>query len=235
MIAAVSFAGYAAMRLSGARRGLLYAGFMGGLVTSTTVTWTFARLARRHADMTAEVAAAIFAAWFVSLLRISAIAFVVTDKLLPTLGLPIAIAALALLLPLAICYLRAGRRSEKSTLPLTNPFALMEVIRLGALFMTIMLATRAASSWFGETGVATLGAVSGSLDVDPITLSTARMVRDGAVPAFGASVILLAALSNGIAKTLLGFVFGGWRTGSVLLAGFSAAALAGGAAFLITR
>jgi uncharacterized membrane protein (DUF4010 family) len=235
MIAAVSFAGYVAMRLSGARRGLLYAGFMGGLVTSTTVTWTFARLARRHAGMTAEVAAAIFAAWLVSLLRIGAIAFVVTDRLLPALGFPIAVAAMALLAPLAICYLRAGHKSEKAALPLANPFALTEVFRLGGLFAVILLASRVASSWFGEAGVSTLGAVSGFLDVDPITVSMARMVRDGAVPAFGASVILLAALSNGIAKTVLGFAFGGWRLGSVLLAGFSTAALAGGVVFFFTR
>lgn len=233
MIAAVSFAGYIAMRLSGERRGLLYAGLIGGLVTSTTVTWTFARLARRHATITSEVAAAIFAAWIISLLRMSAIALAFTGKLLPVLALPVSAAVVALMLPLAICYLRAGRSSESTALPLSNPFELTEVLKLGGLFALILLASRAASSWFGEAGVSTLGAVSGFLDVDPITLSMAQMVRDGASPAFGASVILLAAVSNGVAKTVLGFVFGGWRVGSVLLAGFSVAALAGGAAFFL--
>ena len=81
LIAAVSFAGYVAMRLSGERRGLFYAGALGGLVTSTTVTWTFARLVRRHPDMLREVAAAILAAWIVSLARMTFIALAIAPAL----------------------------------------------------------------------------------------------------------------------------------------------------------
>lgn len=233
MIAAVSFVGYVAMRLSGERRGLLYAGCMGGLITSTTITWTFSRMAKHHAGMTAEVVAAIFAAWLVSLLRMGAIAFAVTSKLLGPLAFPLGAAGMALLFPLGICYMRAGRTAVNPSLPLTNPFSLTEVIRLGALFAVIMLVSKAAASWFGEAGVSALGVASGFLDVDPITLSMSRMVREGSAPTFGASVILLAAVSNGLAKTLLGFVFGGWRMGAILLGGFGAAALAGVTALLL--
>ena len=59
------------------------------------------------------------------------------------------------------------------------------------------------------------------------------MVREGALPSFGASVILLAALTNGMAKAALGFAFGGARLGLVLLASFLAATASGAAVFLL--
>lgn len=232
MIAAVSFGGYVAMRLSGERRGLLYAGIMGGLITSTTVTWTFARLVRRHPGMLAEVCAAILAAWLVSLMRMTAIACVVTMAMAPPLAPAMGAAVLTLLVPILLCFLRAGR-SQGEKLPLSNPFELLEVLKLGALLAVILLASKAASHWFGDAGVSVLGAASGFLDVDPITLSMARMVREGALPSFGASVILLAALTNGMAKAALGFAFGGARLGLVLLASFLAATASGAAVFLL--
>src|SRR5262249_41882723 len=61
LTAAISYAGYIAVKLAGARKGLLYAGATGGLVSSTTVTWTFARLAGQYPKGQSEFAAGIVA------------------------------------------------------------------------------------------------------------------------------------------------------------------------------
>jgi len=232
MIATVSFGGYVAMRLSGERRGLLYAGMLGGLVTSTTVTWTYARMARQHPGLRGEAAAAILAAWIVSLLRMSAIGIVIAAALAPTLLPPIAAAVMALLVPLALLF-RWSRQSKGLALELKNPFELLEVLKLGLLIAVIMATTKLVSEWFGAAGVSALGAASGFLDVDPITLSMARMVQDGAAPALGVQVILLAALTNGIAKAFLGFVFGGPKLGAILAGSLVAAVVAGTCAFVL--
>jgi uncharacterized membrane protein (DUF4010 family) len=232
MIAAVSFVGYVAMRLARGGQGLLYAGLVGGLVTSTTVTWTFARLARRHESLRAEAAAAILASWLVSLLRMCVIAILVAGALAPVLLPPLGAAAAALLAPVMFFLLKGGR-SRRRALPLRNPFDLLEVLKLGALLAIILLASKAALAWFGQAGLSVLGAASGLVDVDPITLSMARMVRGGTAAASGASVIILAALANGIGKTVLGFATGGWRMGLILLAGLGIATAAGGAACLL--
>jgi uncharacterized membrane protein (DUF4010 family) len=232
MIAAVSFAGYVAMRLMQGGKGLFYAGLIGGLVTSTTVTWTYGGLARKHESLKNEAAAAILGAWTVSLLRMSAIAILVAPALALYLLPPIGAAVLALAPPIAICLLKDGR-AGKNELPLHNPFELKEVLKLGALIAVIMLAGKAALAWLGQAGLSTLGAASGLVDVDPITLSVAGLVRDGTAAPYGASVIALAALANGVAKTAFGFIGGGLRLGLVLLGAFAAAALAGGAAFFL--
>jgi len=232
MIAAVSFGGYVAMRLAGEGRGLFYAGLMGGLVTSTTVTWTFARMARQHPTLREEAASAILAAWLVSLLRMGAIAVAVAGALAPALFPALGAAAAALAVPIAIFFLRAGHSKGKG-LELKNPFELLEVLKLGLLIAAIMAATKLAGEWFGEAGVSVLGAASGLLDVDPITLSMARMVQEGGAPALGAQVILLAALTNGLAKAAMGFSFGGLRVGYMLATGLASAVVAGGAALLL--
>lgn len=64
LVGVVSYVGYIAVRVAGERRGLLYAGLAGGLTTSTTVTWTFARLARHNPAARLEVMTAILAAWW---------------------------------------------------------------------------------------------------------------------------------------------------------------------------
>ncbi len=224
---AVSFGGYVATRLAGARRGLLYAGALGGLVSSTTVTWTFARLARHQRSMRAEVCAAILAAWTVSLVRMAAIAIVVAPVLLVSLLPPIAAAALALMVLAAVNYTIAGR-TKGEALALRNPFEIATILKFGALLAAIMLFSKLAGAAFGEAGLSALGALSGVLDVDPITLSVSRMAGvAGMLPVAATSVILLAALTNAIAKTVLGFAFGGPRVGGMLLGAMLLASGAG--------
>ena len=82
----------------------------------------------------------------------------------------------------------------------------------------------------GDQGLLALGGLSGLLDVDPITLSSATMVREGLAPDVAARAILIAATANIAAKTFLGALFGGARLGMALASG---AALAVGAGLTV--
>ena len=225
LVASVCYAGYISMLLVGERKGLLIAGAFGGLVTSTTVTWTFARLARNKAEARREVMAAILAAWIVSLLRMTAIAVFFAPTLLNPLGPPILASALILLVPAVICY-RTTSRATNGKLLLRDPFELMLVLRFTLLLAAIMLLAKLSSGIFGHSGLFALGATSGLLDVDPITLSVAKMAGTGLDAKTAGLVILTAAAANGLAKSLLAIAFGGIRLGIYL----SASALMAGAA-----
>jgi len=215
LVGAVSYAGYIAVRLFGGRRGLLFAAIMGGIATSTTVTWTFARLVKRNPAALAEVMAAILAAWIVSLLRMTAIAVVIAPSLLIPLAAPIGAASILLLMPAALAYRAAGKAGAQG-LTLHDPFELPLMLRFTALLAAIMLLAKLFSS--GQPGLFALGGVSGLLDVDPITLSMARMAGTGVTPGIAVSTILIAAAANGLAKSVLAVVFGGWRLGLSLSA-----------------
>ncbi len=227
LIAVVSFAGYISMRLAGPKRGLLYAGLVGGLITSTTVTWTFSRLAKQHPTMRAEAIAAILSAWMVSLLRMGGIAIAVAPVLAGPLLPPLLIGGAVLLVGVLGNYMVADQKGE-STLPLKNPFDLGAVLAFGVILIVVMLLGKMAGTWFGAGGLAGLSAISGFVDVDPITLSMAQGVRNGMSASQGAAFILIAASTNGIAKTCLGFVFGGWRLGLPLAAALCIAAVSAG-------
>jgi len=226
LVGAVSYAGYIAVRIAGGRRGLLFAAMTGGIATSTTVTWTFARLVKRDPAALPEVITAILAAWIVSLLRMTAIAVVIAPTLLALLAAPIGAACAVLLVPAALAY-RAAGKSGAQKLSLDDPFELPLMLQFTVLLTGIMLLAKLASS--AQSGVYALSAVTGLMDVDPITLSMARLAGAGLSPAVAVAAILIAGAANMLAKSVLAFLFGGRRLG-LTLGATAALAFAGGAA-----
>lgn len=70
LIAAISFAGYAAVRLFGDRLGIMVMAAAGGLASSTATTLAFARLGRAQPDAARLLGAGILIAGTVMLLRV---------------------------------------------------------------------------------------------------------------------------------------------------------------------
>ncbi|OAI44383.1 hypothetical protein AYO42_04910 [Rhizomicrobium sp. SCGC AG-212-E05] len=227
LVAVVCYGGYIAVRIAGGRRGLLYAGIAGGIATSTTVTWTFARLARHNSAARPQVIAAILAAWIASLWRMSALAITVAPALLAPLAAPIAAASTVLAAGVVVAY-RAAGRTDKQDLSLEDPFELPLMLRFTGLLAVIMLLAKLLST--ENAGLFALAGASGLLDVDPITLSMARLADNGVSQSVAVSAILIAASTNGLAKAVLAVAFGGKRLGLIMgamaLAAFGAGALA---------
>jgi uncharacterized membrane protein (DUF4010 family) len=224
LVGAVSYAGYVGVRLVGGRAGLLVAAILGGLATSTTVTWTFARLARRDSAAVPEIVSAILAAWIVSLIRMTAMAVVVAPSLLHPLATPVLAASIALAVPAAIAWRAAGGRKSHD-LTLSDPLELTLMLRFVLLLTAIMLLAKFFSST--QSGLLALGGLSGLLDVDPVTLSMAKMADGGLSPVLAAETILAAAVANGLAKSALAVIFGGVRLGAMLGAAALAALVLG--------
>jgi uncharacterized membrane protein (DUF4010 family) len=224
LTAAVSYGGYAAVRLLGGRKGLLLAGAAGGLTTSTTVTFTFARIAKQHPSARLELLAGIAAAWAVSLLRMTAIALVFAPALALDLGRPMAFAVVIVTGAAALFYRRSASEGVESGLTLEDPFEIAVVLRFGILLVVIMVAAKLLAQTTGETGLLSLAAFSGLADVDPITLSVARLSGTSISTGVAAAAILTAAGANMVAKCVVAVLFGGFRFALPL---FAVAAFAG--------
>jgi uncharacterized membrane protein (DUF4010 family) len=206
------------VKYAGGRNGLVFGGASGGLVSSTTVTWTFARLARLKAAARRELAAGVAASWLVSVVRMTALALIVAPTLALPLGAPAGAAALVLFAAAGLLYRRARNEPDGSTLDLSDPFDIRVVLQFSAILALVMLAAKLLTAAFGQEGVFGLAGVSGLVDVDPITLSMARQTASGG-PAFAAAVaILIAGGSNLLAKCALALVFGGPRFAAPLIA-----------------
>ena len=98
----ISFAGYLAQRMFGAGRGYPVAGLLGGVVSSTNATFTFARLSRREPTFSRPLAVGTVAACTVLFPRVFAAACVlnwnVARALLPYLAVPFLFGLFAVLI-----------------------------------------------------------------------------------------------------------------------------------------
>jgi uncharacterized membrane protein (DUF4010 family) len=228
-IAALSFAGYVAIRVAGAERGVVLSGLAGGLVSSTVVTLTMAKLGRHHPERQHLCAAASLLASTVMALRVLAIASVFNATLvrwlLPTLGA--AVLAQVLFSGTLLRWKSNGNEAVAGPLELKNPFDLTVVLGFGALLAAIMVFAKVLTVWTGTTAVMALAAASGLAEVDAITLSMARLGRTDLAAQTAAYAILLALGVNSVAKAVLATIAGGRTIGALVAAGTALSIAAG--------
>jgi uncharacterized membrane protein (DUF4010 family) len=180
MIAALSFAGYVAVRAAGPALGVLLSAVLGALVSSTAVTLNMARLAREYPQRRELFAAAIMLASAVMMARVLVVVGIVNVELLPILAVPLLLAVVAQVGVAAYLGWRArNEATDHPQLDLKNPFDLGVVLQFGALLAVIMLLAKWLSAWAGANGVYALAFVSGLVDVDAISLSMARLAPGG--------------------------------------------------------
>lgn len=226
LIAVVSFAGYAAVKIAGPHRGLLVAATLGGLVASTAVTLSLARLARHNTGHLRLLAGGILASGTVMLLRVLAVTALINLRLAEILAVPLVAAAAAMGL-VAIAYVLGdrGKPAHKGRrFVLRNPFDLGEVIKFGLLLAVVSVAMVLARRYWGDAGLLGLAALSGLTDVDALTLSVSRL---GGADRVAAQAILLTVLVNTLAKNVYAALAGNRRLALLLFAGTIAGAAAG--------
>lgn len=207
LISGLSLVGYVAARLLGPDRGTSITGAVGGLVSSTAVTLSFARQShgeegrKREVDprLIAALAAGILLAWTMMFLRVIVLSFVVAPTfargLLPPMLLLGAVSAVGALLSL-----RAGHhRVAEQSVPLRNPFSLTAAIKVALFFAAILLLVEVVERYLPAAGIYAVAGLAGLTDTDAITLSLAQRVRDGSdIPAVRA--LLVAVLANTLVK-----------------------------------
>jgi uncharacterized membrane protein (DUF4010 family) len=159
---------------------------------------------------------------------------VVNLALLPWLALPLVLgAATQAGFAAWLAWTNSASEGEAPALELSNPFELSAVLQFGALLTIIMALARGLSTWAGGVGVYALAAVSGTVDVDAISLSMARLAPHALTALSAITAILIAVGVNSITKVGLGATAGGRRFGRLLLAPLLATLLAGGAGLWI--
>ncbi len=220
LIAGLSFAAYFAMKIGGARRGIMLTSLLGGMVSSTAVTLSFARMGR-EGSLQRLLAAGVVAASATMFPRILLEVAVVNPALLPPLLLPMG--SMTVVASAGAWWFWRSQESRASVTepPLRNPFELLPALQFGLLLALIMLASRALYTWLGEGGIYLLTVLSSIGDVDAIVLSLARMAQDDLEGVLATRAIVVAAMVNTVVKgglvlALAGSAMG-WRVGVVFL------------------
>ncbi|MGV0911274.1 MgtC/SapB family protein [Martelella sp. FOR1707] len=231
MIAALSYAGYVAMRIGGPERGILFAGATGGIVSSTATTLSFARISVGQPALAQRLAGAASIAGGLSLVR----CFVIASVVAPVLMKPLALAlAPGLCVFLAAGFLLSRSRDtagSNTELELSNPFELQSVLRFGALLGVISFLAKVLVKFLGPASIVFIALVSGIPDLDAITLSTAHLAGK-AVPVHTAAIaVLTATVSNLVTKVVLAYGSGTRTYGRLLALVTLAVIVVGGACF----
>jgi uncharacterized membrane protein (DUF4010 family) len=235
LIAGTSYVGYFAMRWLGDRVGLLATAILGALVSSTAVTVSFGRMARKEPHRVALLGAGISLAAGVMAVRILIEVSLVNAALLPKLVPSIATLALVPLFAAGVIALRTPAPPTPSTVPLKNPIDLASALSYSAVLAGLFVLIRAVEAWFGKAGIYALAALSGITDVDAVSLSLAQATKGDLPLATGTTGILIAAMVNTAVKAVLATVIGGWPLArwcaSILLA---ALGISVGIAFVVS-
>lgn len=217
LIAAISFAGYIAVRVLGERKGIALAAIAGGLASSTATTVSFARLAREHPESTQVLAGGILLASMTMMARILVLVGLIKPELLGAIWAPIAAAASAMLIGTTVLYWgRTDGAGEQPHLRIKNPFDLGAVLWLVALLAAIMLVAKVLAAQTGSAGVYVLAGFSGIVDVDALTLSMTRLAGLQVPMIEASTAILIAAATNTVSKAVIATAIGGSRLGVVI-------------------
>ena len=214
LVSGVALAGYVAFRLAGHRSGARLAGLFGGLVSSTATTLVYSRHAQRDAALQPLAATVIVLANLVVLARLAVVTLVVAPGLAATLLPMLAAGGLAGAAGALPAWRASARGEAAPPLPLGNPAELRTALTFGALYAVVLLLAAWLTDTVGRAGLYAVALVSGTTDVDAITLSALRLHHVGQLtPGNVATVVALALLSNLAFKLGVVFVAGGRTLG----------------------
>jgi uncharacterized membrane protein (DUF4010 family) len=213
----LSFAGYIARRLVGPGHGYLVTGLLGGLMSSTNVTFTFARHSRQDPPLGRALGFGTVAANAMLYPRVLMATAILNSAVVPPLAVYLAPPAVVAALVAAI----GAFRSHETATPedaQQNPLQLTTALQMAVLFQVVLMVVHGAREIWGASGVFTSAAVLGLTDVDALTLSMARDVGEAVSADVAATAIAIGVLANTGMKLGIAAFFGG-RTFRVIACG----------------
>ncbi|AYO19248.1 MgtC/SapB family protein [Vibrio owensii] len=200
LIASISFVGYFAIKIGGAKRGILFTSVFAGLSSSTALTLQFSHLSREQEGISPLLASGILLSCGTMFPRLLIVLSVLNPQLVSLLWPIVLVMMIALYLPAWLIWRRSEVEKIEQSNKQTNPLALQSALFFGVVLAIIMLLSHALSDWFGSAGILVLSAVSGITDVDAISLTLGRQSTQSLAIDVAVLGIFIAASVNTIVK-----------------------------------
>jgi uncharacterized membrane protein (DUF4010 family) len=196
LIVGISLGGVLISRYVGVRTGSVLSGLLGGLISSTATTVSYARQSKVSPEASPLSALVVMIASTIVFLRVALevtlVAPEIVGQVLPQFG----VMGLWMALISVAAYVLA--RQEKTAPPEPkDPSNLVAAVVFGGLYTLVLLAVATAREHLGSAGLYLVAALSGLTDMDAITLSTAQLIRAERLDVdTGWRMMLIGALSN---------------------------------------
>jgi uncharacterized membrane protein (DUF4010 family) len=215
LVTGFSFVGYIANRIFGERHGTIATALIGGAYSSTAVTQSLSVRLGREAQAGAEPAGIAFAT-AVMYLRIPILVGILSTRVLP--------AILVLVIPAAVVAWGAGfwlyRKAPKADAPIPpgNPIAILPALGFVAFVAIAAIAAKWAQGSFGQSGIAVLLLIIGSMDVDVAIVTLGGLPPDAITPLLAAMAISGTVIANMAVKIGITFAYAGRKGMSAAIA-----------------
>lgn len=212
-VCTISYASYLLMRIT-RESGILLSAVLGGIYSSTATTVALAKRSVGEGFPHLFAGATLLASAFMYL-RLTILVGIFNWGLVRLLGGPFLILAAGA----AITGFLWSRRKDNFSGNLhrkfedNNPLELRAAFFFAGIFLLILVLTRLAFSYLGNSGAYILGAVLGVGDVDPFVMSMTQTQNSANNPNVIAGAITIAAASNNVAKGIYAYMFGERKTG----------------------
>jgi uncharacterized membrane protein (DUF4010 family) len=205
LVSTIGFVGYLLSKRFGDKVGLWLSGIMGGIVSSTAVTVSVARLSNVEPERGPQALQATLLAAAVMYVRTLILVAVVSPIFVPAVAWKfLLLAVISAGLSITV---RAGLEKKRPTgIPAPeNPFEITPALVFAALFVLLIIVTSAVRDSIGSVGLIGLAGIVGFTDITPFVLSVVHVHAPQTavlpwIPSPEAGAILVSMISNTIAR-----------------------------------
>lgn len=212
LIVGISVVGYFIYKFVGKNVGILSNGVLGGLISSTATTVSYARKTANSKNLSKMAAFVITVASTIALARVMIEIGVVVPEKLPQLITPLAVEFIFMAVVCGTLFYKINKYSkvEDNEMPEPrNPAQFKSALIFSLLYGLILLVVAFTKEQFGNEGLYLVSVLSGLTDVDAITLSLSQLMKDGSLETnSGWRLILLASISNLVFKGVMVAILG---------------------------
>lgn len=223
LIVGISILGYFVYKWVGKKAGMISNGILGGVISSTATTVSYARNSNGNKTLGKVSAFVILTAVAVSIIRVIIEIGIVVPEKLPALILPFLVLFVFMaVLSVVLFYTISKEKNEEEMPEPKNPAQFKSAFVFGILYALILLAVAFTEKEFGNSGLYIVSIVGGLAKKDAITLSLAQSIKGGLETELGWRLIMTGLLANFAFKIVLAAVMGSkqltkWLGGAMVL------------------
>lgn len=237
LMAGIEYAWFILSRVLGTKWGIIAAGAVGGLISSTATTVAMTKKSTEHPENRNSYVVGTLVASCIMFLRVIIIAWGIYPKILTTIWIPATI-MLIWLSGMTLYFYKKSReevwdiRQDNEERKYESPFQLLPAIQFALLIAIIKFLSIVAKIFENdippEISNYGIAIISWLADVDAINMTYSEWAKAGTFSLIIASTtILIAVMSNNIVKSSIAYRFGEKEFGKRVFLGFWVSIIAG--------
>ncbi|WP_457644091.1 MgtC/SapB family protein [Persephonella sp.] len=210
IVSSLDFISYVILRWKGTKQ-LWLTGVIGGLISSTAVSFELSKLSRKYPAVLYSALFGIILAWLIMNFRVLMLSGIINLDLVVHLIIPMTAVSSVYVVIIAYVFMKNREKiieASNKDISFSNPFEITSALQFGLIYGLIMFITKLLKHSYGEKGIYLASFISGVIDVDAITLSLSVMAKESLDLSIAIKGILIAVLSNSFFKFIYIYLFG---------------------------